>query len=80
MKRSLEFKIYIGVPRVRDTMPPPPTHASTPGGGLSMPACVFARRQGHIIIQRGTGRAQASTQWKRHAIREAATANEYAIE
>ena len=41
MKRSLEFKIYIGVPRVRNAMPPPLPHASTPGGARACPpACL----------------------------------------
>ena len=56
MKRSLEIKIYIGVPRVRNAMPPPPYPRQHPRGGSSMPTCVFARRQGHIASS-STGRA-----------------------
>ena len=43
-------------------MPPPPTHASAPRGGSSMPACVFARRRGHTALSSGTGRAHAHAQ------------------
>lgn len=74
MKRSIEFKIYIGVPRARNAMPPPLPTPVRPRGGAHLPTCVFARRQGHIIVQRMEQGTQASTQWKRHAIREAATA------
>ena len=52
----------MGVPLARDTMPPPPTHASTPGGGLHLPACVFARRRGHIAFSSGAGTGHRTQQ------------------
>ena len=61
MKRSLEFKIYIGVPRVRNAMPPPPYPRQYPRGGASMPACVFARRKGHIALSSGMDAGHTST-------------------
>ena len=68
MKRSLEFKIYIGVPHARDTMPPPPP-TPTPQGGMCTctPACLRggkdmphpAAQAGHMHMHRehsiGTG-------------------------
>ena len=40
---------------MRNAMPPPLPTPAPPGGGSSMPTCVFARRQGHIALSSGTG-------------------------
>ena len=59
MKRSLEIKIYIGVPLVRNAMPPPlPTPAPTGGMCTRPPVCLRAART-HCIVQRHRHRTQA---------------------
>ena len=62
---------------MRNAMPPPPTHASTPGGGIA-PAhlCVCAAERTHCIVQRHRHRTQA----QEHGMYSSDTAEEEAPE
>ena len=58
MKRSLEFKIYIGVPHVRDTMPPPLPTPAPQGGDMNhttMPAASGRDTSLSSGMDKGTG-------------------------
>ena len=82
MKRSLEFKIYIGVPRVRNTMPPPLPTPVPPGGDCTCPpVCLRGGKDTSLYSGMDAGHTwhtAAAREHQRHRAPASAAGNEYA--